>query len=379
MAFFKSNVFYAPFDPYRPIYIHTTWQANDPLVHYTMGDLIDLNLAPSNRIDFATHNPPLDNIGAINNRYEPWGGSPVGRSNPDIGAFDLAAKDPQITRPDYWDFPTNRFPNPGWLGRVHRGTPWQTVFLKSTNVVQSAPAGLLGWQKWTGNQVYNTNYGQISRSVLNLSNWMADAVFSLPTNDWRLMDLFTTAFNDNSTRGQLSVNQTNLAAWSAVLAGVNVLRNATNSTFIEPAGLYDPANPTPLARIVNGINYTRTKFPHGSFQRRGDILATPELTVASPYISSVGGGIINDAVVERIPQQIMGLLRGGEEPRFMIYCWGQALKPAPRGIVPSGPFAQLCTNYTITAEVATRAVVRVVGAPNNPQTVVESFNVLPPE
>jgi hypothetical protein len=379
LAFFKSNVFYAPFDPYRPIYIHTTWQANDPLVHYTMGDLIDLNIDPTNRVNFVSGNPPLENIGAINNRFEPWGGSLTGRSNPDIGVNDIAAKDPQITRPDYWDFPTNKFPNPGWIGRVHRGTPWQTVFLKSTNVLQSATAGLKGWQKWTGNLVYNTNYGQISTSLLQISNWMADAVFSLPTNDWRLMDLFTTAINDNSTRGQLSVNQTNLAAWSAVLAGVNVLKNANNSTFIEPAGLYDPINPTPLARIVNGINFTRTKFPNGSFQRKGDILATPELTVASPYISSVGGGIINDAVVERIPQQIMGLLRGGEDPRFMIYCWGQALKPAPRSIVPSGPFTGLCTNYTITAEVATRAVVRVVGAPNSPHTVVESFNVLPPE
>ncbi|HEY5915273.1 MAG TPA: hypothetical protein VJA21_32225, partial [Verrucomicrobiae bacterium] len=379
MAFFKSNVFYAPFDPYRPIFIHTTWQANDPLVHYTMGDLIDLNLQPTNRVDFASHNPPLDNIGKINNRFEPWGGNSAGRSSPDIAPFDISAKDPLLTRSDFWDFPTNKYPNVGWLGRVHRGTPWQTIFLKSTNVLQSA--GLDNWKKWTGNLVAITNWGGgvISTSVLASNAWMFDAVFSLPTNDWRLMDVFTTALNDNSTMGRLSVNQTNLAAWSAVLAGVNVLRNATNSTFIEPAGFYDPANPTPLVRIVNGINHARTNFPHGSFQRLGDVLATPELTIASPYISSTGGGIINDAVVERIPQQIMGLLRGGEDPRFVIYCWAQTLKPALRGVVPNGPFANLCTNYTITAEVATRAVVRVTGAPNNPRTVIESFNVLPPE
>ncbi len=38
--FYRSNVFYAPFDPYRTIYVHTSWQANDPLVHYTIGDLL---------------------------------------------------------------------------------------------------------------------------------------------------------------------------------------------------------------------------------------------------------------------------------------------------------------------------------------------------
>src|ERR1041385_4259814 len=42
-VFYKSNLFYAPFDPYHPIYIHTSWQANDPLVHYTIGDLVDLS------------------------------------------------------------------------------------------------------------------------------------------------------------------------------------------------------------------------------------------------------------------------------------------------------------------------------------------------
>ncbi len=379
LPFYKSNVFYAPFDPYRPVFVHTKWQANDPLVHYTIGDLLDLNIQPTNRVNFIAENPTLENVGRINDRYEPWGGSPSGRSNPDIGATDIAAKDPQITRPDYWNFPTNKYANVGWLGRVHRGTPWQTIYLKSTNVVYSAPAGLFGWQKWTGNLRTNLNVGQRSPKVVPLTNFIQDAVFSLPTNDWRLMDLFTTAFNDNTTRGQLSVNQTNIAAWSAVLAGVDVLTNASGDTFIRPAGVFNPAAPTPLVRIVNGINRTRQQFAHGSFQRKGDILATPELTVNSPYISSVGGGVINDAVVERIPQQIMGLLSGGEDPRFVIYTWGQALKPAPRGIVQGGQFPGLCTNYTITAEVATRAVVRVVGAPNNPQTVVESFNVLPPE
>jgi len=91
-------------------------------------------------------------------------------------------------------------------------------------------------------------------------------------------------------------------------------------------------------------------------------------------------------VIERIPQQIMGLLRGGDEPpRFVIYAFGQALKPAEHSLVTvSGPFFGLCTNYQVTAESVIRAVVRVDNAPtprapnNVPRVYVESFNVLAP-
>jgi hypothetical protein len=88
---------------------------------------------------------------------------------------------------------------------------------------------------------------------------------------------------------------------------------------------------------------------------------------------------------ERIPQQIMSLLRLGQT-RFVIYSYGQTLRPAPNSIVTSsGQFFGLCTNYQITAEVATRAVVRVDNAPTplntnaTPHIVIESFNILPPD
>jgi hypothetical protein len=67
----------------------------------------------------------------------------------------------------------------------------------------------------------------------------------------------------------------------------------------------------------------------------------------------------------------------------------------------SGPYFRMCTNYQVTAETATRAVVRVEGSfdprygpdPQNPgvqrvdpygrsyppHIVVEQFNVLPPD
>ena len=154
--FYRSNVFYAPFAPYRPIYVHTAWQANDPLVHYTIGDLIDpLNFIDTNRVNFTQLGTA--NIGQINGRYRPWGGNP--KKNDPLTDTQMAVKDPFVTRSDDWDFPANKYPNIGWLGRVHRGTPWQTVFLKSTNTMQmvGGPKGfaqsLLNWQLWTGNPI----------------------------------------------------------------------------------------------------------------------------------------------------------------------------------------------------------------------------------
>ena len=36
-----------------------------------------------------------------------------------------------MSQSDNWNFPTNKYPTVGWLGRVHRGTPWQTVYFKA--------------------------------------------------------------------------------------------------------------------------------------------------------------------------------------------------------------------------------------------------------
>src|ERR1039458_1021072 len=36
-----SNTFNAPYQPFRNIFLVTSWQANDPLVHFTLGDLMD--------------------------------------------------------------------------------------------------------------------------------------------------------------------------------------------------------------------------------------------------------------------------------------------------------------------------------------------------
>ena len=94
--------------------------------------------------------------------------------------------------------------------------------------------------------------------------------------------------------------------------------------------------------------------------------------------SKIAGGI-SDEVMERIPQQIMSLLTISHTPRFVIYSYGQTLHPANASVVVGGPFDRMCTNYQVTAETATRAVVRVEGAPAKPHIVIEQYNVLPPD
>jgi hypothetical protein len=303
--------------------------------------------------------------------------------------------------------------------------------------------------KWTGNGVVVTNMVNTNSQFAGAPGQrnkyaVVDAYFTQPAMDRYILDLFTTAFNGNAARGQMSINQTNLAAWSAILGGVIAVSNSVSSkdfaknpflqaqtvpVEVRPAGIYNPfsSNQWPaIVRLVTAINairatnvinpdtnfwaqnvnnYFQLGYPYlrtrPVFSRLGEILEVPELTVTSPFLGEVTNNPvaqdmamqrgINDAVYERIPQQILGLLKDDPVPRFTIYSWGQTLKPADRSVLTGGPFFGMCTNYQITAEVATRAVVRVEGLPMHPQPltdpqqfknvrlVIESYNVLPPD
>jgi len=350
-------VMQVPFTPTRKIYQRTTWQANDPLVHYTPEDLTDPVLTSSRNALFIRppNNPlPVSNLGLMNERYRPWGGNP--NRTADASSYRMSIKDPLVRSSDDWDFPTNRFPNIGWLGRVHRGTPWQTIYLKAGAEEPNL------WVQWAGS--YGTH----------------------PTNDWKLLDLFTVAPNPGAARGLLSVNQTNLAAWSAVLSGVAVLSNSLANpgpiTGMKFDDLFIQPNSPHLSRIVDGINRAKAQQPTGTFQSLGDVLAAPELTVASPFLNLSSPAQLErgltDVAVERIPQQILSLLKT-DDARIVIYAFGQSLKPAERSLVTAGSFYNICTNYQITGEYATKTVIRIEDAPRKPRAVVESFTILPPE
>jgi len=403
---------------------YTIWSANDPLVHYTVGDLApSAFVLPSRVAGTSATLPSLISLGfgTKNPNYFPWGGAApttltlttAGRSFRNNNGFSFWLKDPLAYSSTNWDFPTYKYPSIGWIGRVHRGTPWQTVYLKSTDVLsdfgtdesgdvyQGYPNGEIAWSQWTGDQNFY------------------DAADSAPVFDRQLFDLFTTALNDNATRGTLSVNigadgSPSLAAWSAVLSGVVVLTNVavspqtagvSNSWLtIQPAGV--AGTNSALWQIVNNINSARTTFTNtdgvvGSFKHIGDVLSAPALTVgtnvpsswltASPYLNLNASQQqqnygISDEVYEQIPQQIMGLLRVSSTPRYVIYAYGQTLRPANKGLVLDSTAFGLVTNYQVVAESAVRAVVSVqtnilvtpTGFQTNYSAKVESYNVLPP-
>jgi hypothetical protein len=402
----------APYTPMATMVQVADWQVNDPLVHYLAGDIDQPGVEPSFEAPPPTAPmPTLTNttyatIGQLNTRYMPWGGHQrINPSAPDfntLNAYNLALKDPLVWRSDDWDFPTYKMPTVGWLGRVHRGTPWQTVYLKSPNILEQtnssgAVIGTNTWVQWTGDS-----------SFVLASHQYYDAINSAPVQDRLLFDLFTTAFNDNATRGTLSVNvgasdpsnpQAGLAAWSALLSGVEVVSNNAVDAAISPSVIVqqngslpdftafpiNPAGPggenTALGLIVTNINATRTNFVNvdglaGTFEHAGDVLAAPALSVESPFLNwndtaqQING--ISDEMYEWLPQQVMSLLRVSGTPqspmRYVIYCYGQALKPAPNGIYTGSQSINtgngqsesafgMVTNYQIVAESATRTVV----------------------
>ncbi len=409
--------------PYTPTVTaceYISWQANDPLVHYLASDLnfqgTEANGGPTTGINVWTKTTPLPrpSFNQVNDRYMPWGGNPNFNAPPGdtswqtLSRYNTAIKDPLVSSSDFWDFPTNKFPTVGWLGRVHRGTPWQTVYLKASDILPELDSfgsniGTNIWVTWTGDQ--------------NLF----DATNAAPAQDRLLFDLFTTAINDNATRGTLSVNQSagssdpgsGLAAWSAMFSGIAVPTSLTNSyAIISPAGTLGAGSI--LWPLVTNINTVRANFTNadglvGTFEHVGDILAAPALTEQSPFLTGLDPNAqISDELYEWLPQQTMSLLRVSDSPRYVIYCYGQALKPAPGSVIssssklPSGlnPLGMV-TNYQIVSEIATRAVVRfnssvtnaittnydglgnlvwyTVPVVTNNNAVIESFNILPPD
>jgi hypothetical protein len=152
--------------------------------------------------------------------------------------------------------------------------------------------------------------------------------------------------------------------------------------FIQPATV-DPNLPPLLNRFVQGLNNFRentVNLTNRSFSSLAQFLQVPELTVHSPWLNTSNSiqqqFALTDTAYERLPQQILSLVKVGE-PRFVIYAYGQSLKPARDSIDTSS--GNICTNYQVTAEVATRAVIRLEGTPAEPRAVIENFNILPPD
>ncbi len=408
----QAFVMQAGYNPSASVFLTDRRMANDPLVHYTADDLVPgysaygepggyaevviggVRRTPQNGKAFTLDAKVTTNQVGLARKLltasAPWGTNanygyfvPPKADDANSSAFDMAYKDPGITQSDDWNFPTNRstrFPNIGHLGRVHRGTPWQTVYLKSSaaaiGTVVSRMESAKNWGAWAGN------------------------VETYAAKDRNLFDLFTTAINDNAARGLMGVNQTNLASWSALLSGVPILASNAKQpipqlAFIQPSStelkqvLVGYTN-TVTGEIIPGLLRTLTNTvlaPGGYFTGSGGVLATPTLSDRSPFLymptnqlgwNRAQSRAITDEVVERLPQQVLSLIKA-DEPRFTVYSFAQTLKPAQNSLVTApGPFFGLCTNYQVTSEYSTKTILRFDGPPRDLKAVVEDQRVLYP-
>ena len=324
-----------PYTPTRVIYSCYLLQANDPLVHYLASDLgSQVGVAgiwankniwsngtwyKSDSLQSQTlPQPPITSIGG---RYQPWGQNRqmMVIASVDTNGFNLAYKDPLVWGPDNWAFPTNLLSSLGGLGQVHRGTPWQTVYLKSANTLKAPNAagydagyGTNTWANWTGNLLWHANYGQ----PFGYAQYL-DAALMAPVADWRLAGLLMSLLNTNDPTQLFSVNDPNLADWQNVLNGLTVYSNSVANPkpiFAPTFDTYVLASNSPQASVVaNGIANVKAGQSNQNFYSIGDLLAAPELTVISPWLNTANVNQqkygITDAEYEAIPAQLLPRLR----------------------------------------------------------------------
>jgi hypothetical protein len=290
--------------PYTPIVFaiqHITWGANDPLVHYLASDL-----APQVEYPFVIDWGSV-NLYTPTSRYQPWGVfPPTYELGVDPNPCNLAFKDPLVRASDNWNFPTGQISNPNWLGRVHRGTPWQTIYLKSTNILDWAnnigQNGINTWVNWTGDE--------------NL----ADATAMAPVQDWHLASLLASLLTTNTPGSLVSVNNPDPNAWLVLCDGLTVLTNISTDLQIripqfppQFATLMVSSNSHQASVIAGAIESARMSRPGQSFADIGDILAIPQLAEQSPFLN-ISSAVqrtngISDEACEEISSQFLPLLR----------------------------------------------------------------------
>lgn len=303
-----------PFTPTRRIMFYRTLQANDPLVHYNAWDVEQsrwyYSLQP-----LSLSIPPrgLSNIGRLNERYEPWGGNPESSAQSGSSgrrAYDLRFKDPLVGTSDDWNFPTGKPLRPTSLGRIHRGTPWQTLYFKAGELSLRGRADLRAWGDWTG--------------IANVS--LAAQVS--PQADWNLAAQLVRILWPEKPHRLVSVNEPNRERWLRALDGIHVLTNT-----VPDEDWYDYSPDTILLfdrqaisresdqaqRIVDGIEADRATEPDGYFRTAGGILAVEQLSTQSPFLNLSDvqreRGITDEAY-EAIALQLLPKLRPDSLGRF---------------------------------------------------------------
>ncbi len=274
----RTNVFYAPYSPIRTLTFAACFETKDPLVHYTTTGLARSGFR-------AVFDSPqysrINNLGYQNISSLSW---PV-----QAGAFS----DRFGYVSDDWSFPTNQHLSLSWLGRVHRGTPWQTVYWKN-----SAP-DFRAWCEWVSPGDSTT------------------AMLVYPTNDWRLFDELAPLFDDGYPANAYSPNDRSVEDWRALLDGILVV-SAAGTTRISAA--------SPEAELIaSAIVENQKKQSWGRFTSAGDLISIRELTSSSPFLSGVGD--LTEEAVEAIPAGLIPRLRADA----LVY-----LYPYDRSVLGSG-------------------------------------------
>lgn len=297
-------VLQAPYTPSRTSWEYTSWQANDPLVHYLVNDLnCVMNITGVHRADDLVAsefpNPYLNSIG---NHYQSWGrnNQMAQYSYVDSSAYNSRLRDPLVWGSDDWNFPVGQSWNLNWLGRVHRGTPWQTIYLKSQDVLDEM-SGLVN----IGTNTWQTWFGVTSPTETQLTS---------PTSDRHLASLLAVILNTNDLRSQFSVNNPDANAWAALMDGFTALTNTTEvpGSYGTPtfASLVVSSNSPQMASIISAI---QAIHPGQPFQEIGELLAVPDLSTGSPYLNWFNTDQqqygITDEAYEIIPSQLLPLLR----------------------------------------------------------------------
>jgi hypothetical protein len=372
-----------------------------------------------------------------NDAYQPWGASVAGN--------DFTIKDPYVGA-NWWTFPDvsrNGIKNVGWLGQVHRGTPWQTLYLKSkepgimsvagfddASGILTVPSHRINHRSfvqlsgkcppsWPGVQVDSAgnivpgqlngyvevidmnqirlwpvadpsswNAGQdvlsgrgpapntVGLKVQNIQYWKdwAGSEDTKPINDRRLLEALYISGGEK-IRGRFSVNNKRASLWSGVLHGVSLPVNGVlprkriQGAYVPGMGGSEDWIRTDRGAadirwnqgIVEGVSKIRGI---GRLKRVTDILAVPELTDKSPYLPSG-----DELDVERIPQQILSLLKVGGRQFYQTYIFTEQLKPArryvitPKAIKPGvRPNDGYVDNYEVTGQAAKTVRFELVGA-----------------
>jgi len=197
------------------------------------------------------------------------------------------------------------------LGQVHRGTPWQTVYLKDVDLISypyfingfTSNVGTNTWMQWTGD--FDPN----------------DAALMAPVSDRRLAGLLMSLLNTNDPTRLFSVNNRNTADWQNRLRGLTACSNSAPFVFYgTPIQFdnYDLASNSPqVVTIAGAIEQFIASQPNQNYLSIGDILAAPVLTRLSPFLNLGGVAFgqqqmnygITDWEFEAIPAQLLPLLR----------------------------------------------------------------------